>query len=192
MAYPTTPFFQSLNLRSNDKTLVSQSVNGRTQSRKLASQYWEFSAVYAPMKRAEFMPVYAFIMAQSGQHQTFEIQLPVLNDSQGAASGVLLATAAHAAGLTSITVDGITGGLLAGDMVKFGHDKVYMITATTNTSGNATSIDIMPPLRIGISNDEVINYQNITMKVRLKNDVQEFGMGNDGMFNYEVDFIESL
>ena len=187
MAYPTTPVFQSLNLRSNDKTLVSQSVNGRTQSRKLASQYWEFSAVYALMKRAEFMPVYAFIMAQSGQHQTFEIQLPVLDDSQGAASGVLLATAAHAAGLTSITVDGITGGLLAGDMVKFGHDKVYMITATTTTS-----IDIMPPLRVGITNDEVVNYQNVTMKVRLKNDVQEFGMGNDGMFNYEVDFIESL
>ena len=191
MAYPTTPVFQALNLKSNDKTLVSQSVNGRTQSRKLASQYWEFSAVYPPMTRAEFMPVYAFIMAQSGQHQTFNIQLPVLDDTQGTAAGTLKSSAAHAAGLTTINVDGVVGKLSVGDMVKFGHDKVYMITLT-NTSGDTTLIDIMPPLRQSIANDEVINYQNVTIKVRLKNDVQEFGIGNDGLFSYEVDFIEAL
>jgi hypothetical protein len=187
MAYPTTPVFQSLNLRSNDKTLVSQSVNGRTQSRKIASQFWEFSAAYPPMTRSEFMPVYAYLMAQRGQHQTFSIQLPVLDDSNGAATGTLKSTATHTAGSTNITVGGAVGTLLAGDMVKFGHDKTYMITAATTTS-----IDIMPPLRIGIANGEVVNYQNVTMKVRLKNDVQEFGISNDGLFSYEVDFIEAL
>jgi len=194
MTYPTTPVFQALNLRSNDKTLVSQSVNGRTQSRKLASQYWEFSAVYPPMTRAEFMPVYAFIMKQGGQHQTFDIQLPVLDDTQGDATGNLVVTriGGYSAGAHALDVDATDGVIKEGDFIKFGHDKVYMITQAITHNGVTSLISIYPPLRQSISDGDLIQYRNVTIKVRLKNDVQEFGIGNDGLFNYEVDFIEAL
>ncbi len=192
MAYPTTPVFQSLNLRSNDRTLVSQAVNGRTQSRKLASQYWEFSAQYPPMKQADFMPVYAYVMKQRGQNGTFTVRMPVLEDARGTASGTLKANGAKVAGLNTVVVDGITGTLVEGDMIKFGHDKVYMVVGHTETTGNTTSIDIEPALRIAVADNETILFDNVTMKVRLKNDVQVFGMSNNGMYKYEVDFVEAL
>jgi len=192
MAYPTTPVFQSVNLKSNDKTLTSQTVNGRTQSRKLSSQYWEFSAKYPPMTQADFMPVYAYIMKQRGQSETFTVRIPILEDARGTASGTLRVNGTKAAGQTTIVVDGITGTVVEGDMIKFSHDKVYMVVGHTETSSNTTSIDIQPPLRSNVANDETINYDNVTMKVRLRNDIQSFGMSNDGLFRYEVDFIEAL
>ena len=192
MAYPTTPVFQSVNLKSNDKTLTSQTVNGRTQSRKLASQYWEFSAKYPPMTQADFMPVYAYVMQQRGQSNTFTVRIPVLEDARGTASGTLKVNVAKAAGQTTIAVDGITGTIVEGDLIKFGHDKVYMVVGHTETSGNTRTIEIQPPLRSNVANDETINYDNVTMKVRLRNDIQSFGMSNDGLFRYEVDFIEAL
>jgi len=67
-----------------------------------------------------------------------------------------------------------------------------MVVGHTETSSNTTSIDIQPPLRSNVANDETINYDNVTMKVRLRNDIQSFGMSNDGLFRYEVDFIEAL
>ena len=192
MAYPTTPVFQSVNLKSNDKTLTSQTVNGRTQSRKLASQYWEFSAKYPPMTQADFMPVYAYVMQQRGQSNTFTVRIPVLEDARGTASGTLRVNGTKAAGQTTIVVDGITGTIVEGDMIKFSHDKVYMVVGHTETSSNTTSINIQPPLRSNVANDETINYDTVTMKVRLRNDIQSFGMSNDGLFRYEVDFIEAL
>jgi len=192
MAYPTTPVFQSVNLTSNDKTFVSQTVNGRTQSRKLASQYWEWSAKYPPMKQADFMPVYAYVMKQRGQNATFTVRIPILEDARGTASGVLKVNGAKTAGQTSIVVDGITGTIVEGDMIKFGHDKVYMVVGHTETTSNTTTIIIEPPLRTALANDETITYDNVTMKVRLRNDVQSFSMSNDSMFRYEVDFVEAL
>ena len=192
MAYPTTPVFQSVNLKSNDKTLTSQTVNGRTQSRKLASQYWEFSAKYPPMKQADFMPVYAYVMKQRGQNATFTVRIPILEDARGTASGTLKVKGAKTAGQTSIVVDGITGTIVEGDMIKFSHDKVYMVVGHTETTSNTTTIVIEPPLRTAVADNETITYDNVTMKVRLRNDIQSFGMSNDSMFRYEVDFIEAL
>jgi hypothetical protein len=192
MAYPITPVFQSVNLKSNDKTLTSQTVNGRTQSRKLASQYWEFSAKYPPMKQADFMPVYAYVMKQRGQNATFTVRIPILEDARGTASGTLKVKGAKTAGQTSIVVDGITGTIVEGDMIKFSHDKVYMVVGHTETTSNTTTIVIEPPLRTAVADNETITYDNVTMKVRLRNDIQSFGMSNDSMFRYEVDFIEAL
>jgi len=64
--------------------------------------------------------------------------------------------------------------------------------STSVRAGNTKSIDIEPPLRVGVANDETITYDNVTMKVRLRNDIQSFGMSNDSMFRYEVDFVEAL
>jgi len=192
MAYPISPVFESVNLKSIDRTLTSQTVNGRTQSRKLASQYWEFSAKYPPMKQADFMPVFAYVMKQRGKSETFTVRIPILEDARGTASGIFKVNGAKAAGQTTIVVDGITGTVVEGDMIKFGHDKVYMVVSHTEATGNTTSIEIQPPLRDGVANDEVITYDNVTMKVRLKNDIQSFGFSNDGLMRYEVDFIEAL
>lgn len=193
MSYPESPVFQAVSFESVNPTLISEAVNGRTQTRQIAGQRWAFSAKYPPMARSDFMPVYAFLMKQRGQLNTFTVTIPIIEDARGTASGTLRANGSASAGATSVTVDGVTGTLVEGDLVKFnGHDKVYMVVAHTETTGNTTSITIEPPLRTGVADNEVITYDDVPIKVRLKNDVQSYDLRVDSMFEYEVDFIEAL
>ena len=67
-----------------------------------------------------------------------------------------------------------------------------MVTAHTESTGNTTSITVSPPLVDDIANNSSITYDNVPIKVRLKNDVQAFSMANDSMFRYELDFLEAL
>lgn len=191
MSYPTTPVFQTVNLQSQSPTLVSESASGKLQARQIAGQRWSFSARYSPLSRSEFAPVSAFIMQQRGRLNTFTIELPIMSDSASSATGTLAANGAVAAGNTVITTDGLTGSLNVGDMVKFnGHDKVYMVVAVSGT--NMTSMTIEPPLTDSVADNETIDYNNVLMKVRLNNDVQEFGLRTDSLISYEVDFIEAI
>lgn len=191
MAYPTSPVFQSVNLQSQSPTLVSEAASGKLQARQIAGQRWVFTASYPPLTRAEFAPVSAFIMQQRGRLNTFTIEIPVVSDSASSATGTLAVNGAVTAGNTVITVDGLTGSLELGDLVKFnGHDKVYMIVAKSGT--NMTSMTVEPPLVENVANNETIIYNNVPMKVRLNNDVQEFGLRTDSLVSYEVDFIEAI
>lgn len=191
MAYPTSPVFSTVNLQSQSPTLVSEAASGKLQARQIAGQRWVFTASYPPLTRAEFAPVSAFIMQQRGRLNTFTIEIPVLSDSASSATGTLAVNGAVTAGNTVIAVDGLTGSLELGDLVKFnGHDKVYMVVAKSGT--NMTSMTVEPPLVEDVANDETIIYNDVPMKVRLNNDVQEFGLRTDSLVSYEVDFIEAI
>ena len=195
MSYPTTPVFTTVNLKSESPTLVSEAASGKLQARQIAGQRWSFSASYAPMTRSEFAPVSAFIMQQRGRLNTFYIELPVISDSASSASGTLAVNniSGYVAGTTTIAVNGLSGRLSVGDLIKFnGHDKVYMVVDESDTSGNTTSITVEPQLVQGVVNDETIDYNSVQMKVRLNNDVQEFGLRTDSLISYEVDFIEAI
>lgn len=191
MSYPTSPVFRTVNLQSISPTLVSESASGKLQARQIAGQRWSFTASYPPLTRSEFAPVSAFIMQQRGRLNTFTIEIPVVSDSASSATGTLAVNGAVTAGNTVIAVDGLTGSLELGDLVKFdGHDKVYMVVAKSGT--NMTSMTIEPPLVDDIADDEEVIYNNVPMKVRLNNDVQEFGLRTDSLVSYEVDFIEAI
>lgn len=191
MAYPTSPVFSTVNLQSQSPTLVSEAASGKLQARQIAGQRWVFTASYPPLTRAEFAPVSAFIMQQRGRLNTFTIEIPVVSDSASSATGTLAVNGAVTAGNTVIAVDGLTGSLELGDLVKFnGHDKVYMVVAKSGT--NMTSMTVEPPLVENVANDETIIYNDVPMKVRLNNDVQEFGLRTDSLVSYEVDFIEAI
>lgn len=191
MSYPTSPVFRTVNLQSISPTLVSESASGKLQARQIAGQRWSFTASYPPLTRSEFAPVSAFIMQQRGRLNTFTIEIPVVSDSVSSATGTLAVNGAVTAGNTVIAVDGLTGSLELGDLVKFdGHDKVYMVVAKSGT--NMTSMTIEPPLVEDIADDEEVIYNDVPMKVRLNNDVQEFGLRTDSLVSYEVDFVEAI
>jgi hypothetical protein len=177
---------------SNDPTLFSESVSGRTQARKVSGQRWELKAKYPPMTQADFMPVYAYVVSQRGRLNTFTVRIPVLEDARGTASGTFSVNGAKTAGQTVISIDGGSGTLVEGDFIKFAHDKVYMVVAHSETSGNTRSITVSPALVVSIADNSSITYDNVPIKVRLKRDVQQFNMSNDSMFRYELDFIEAL
>ena len=188
--YPTTPVFNAVGFTSQYFNLSSETISGRIQVRNIGGQRFSFTASYPPMTRSEFQPVSAFMMQQRGMAETFTIVLPQVSEASGTASGTLTANAAVAIGATSIAVDGFTGILKAGDMVKFaGHNKVYMITADRSGPG---SLYFEPALISSVSENEVITYDDVPFTVRLNNDVQEFGIATDLTYSYEVDFVEAI
>ncbi len=187
--YPSTPEFQAINLKSTHNNLKSTTISGRTQVRTIGGQKWEFSAKYNPMTRAEFQPVFAFVTSQQGSLGTFSIVPPVIGSTSGTATGTALVNGATSAGATSVPVDGFTGTIKAGDFVRFGHTKVYMVTADIDGAGD---LSIEPALITAVSDDETMTYNDVAFTMRLRNDVQQFGLSRFEYYTYEVDMEEVL
>jgi hypothetical protein len=187
--YPASPVFNSVSIGNEYFNLSSQTISGRIQVRNIGGQRFKLTASYPPMSRAEFAPVNAFVMAQRGMAETFTIVVPEISSKAGNASGTLYASASASIGATTASVSGISGTLKAGDVIKFAnHSKVYMVTADRTGAGTLT---FYPNLVAAVSSSEQIVYNNVPFTVRLANDVQEFAVGTDLYYSYEVDMIEA-
>ena len=188
--YPTTPVFNGVGFNSRHYNLSSETISGRTQVRNIGGQRWEFSASYPPLTRSQFAPVNAFIMGQRGMAETFTIVLPEISSRSGNASGSVQTSASEAIGQATISIDGLSGTLKAGDVIKFdNHSKVYMIVSDLTGSGD---LEIQPSLRVAVPNDTAIIFNNVPFTVRLNNDLQEYTLGLSSLVRYEVDFLEAV
>jgi len=191
--FPTSPAFNSLNISSEQKTITSTTDSGKMFATQVDGQRWKLTASFPPMTRADFMPIYAFIIKQRSQKETFSIIPPVVSNARGTETGTVLVNGSHSAGDTTINIDGMNGTFKAGEFIKFSGSKVYMIVedASADSNGEAT-ITIEPPLRSALSDNETVTYDSVPFTVRLQNDVQDFNTGTDGLFRFEVDVIEAL
>ena len=193
--------FNAVNFQSNQKTLLSQTDSGKTFRRQIQGQKFSFTVSYPPMTRSEFAPIMAFIMKQRSRKEDFTIVFPSYLNAQGNETNTLLVNGVHAVADTTIAIDGFAGDgagrLKAGDLIKFAHDKVYMIVEDVTSSSNSATVTIEPPLRTALANDTSVTYDSVPFNVHLASDAQEFASGQvdkDGnlLFNYEFDVIESL
>ena len=195
--FPSSPAFNSLNVKSIQPTFVSRTISGRRQARQIAGQFFSMTATFPPMTRAQFAPIDEFIMKQRGQYETFTLVMPVLSTGLGSPAGTPLIRGADQTGRTLAT-DGWTGGISifkAGDYLKLDHDKVYKVVAdvTSNASSSAdTPITIEPALITSPADNSAITHTSVPFTVALTTGVQEFATGTSGLFSYEVDFAEVL
>tara|TARA_R100001460_G_C3516970_1_gene172125 strand:- start:258 stop:869 length:612 start_codon:yes stop_codon:yes gene_type:complete len=200
-ALPDTSF-DAINIRSQQKTLVSTTDSGKTFRRQVDGQRWTFTVSYPLMPRSTFAPIQAFIIKQRSQKENFTITFPSYLNAQGNENTTINVNGVHAVGDTTIDIDGFhadgAGRLKAGDFIKFsGHSKVYMIMADVTSSSNAATVTIEPPLRSALANDETVTYDSIPFTVYLNSDLQEFQSNqsnNEGkpLFKFEFDVTESL
>lgn len=193
--------FEAINLQSNQKTLFSDTDSGKSFRRQIQAQRFSFTVSYPPMKRSDFAPIMAFIMKQRSRQEDFTITMPSYLNAQGNETGTLLVNGSHSASDTTIAIDGFAGDgagrLKAGDLLKFAHDKVYMVVEDVTSSSNSATVTIEPPLRTALADNSGVTYDSVPFKVHLTSDVQEFQTNeNDGdgnlLFTYEFDVIESL
>tara|TARA_Y100001973_G_scaffold46406_1_gene69250 strand:+ start:7347 stop:7955 length:609 start_codon:yes stop_codon:yes gene_type:complete len=193
--------FTAINLQSNQKTLFSETDSGKSFRRQVQGQRFSFTVSYPPMKRSDFAPIMAFIMKQRSRKEDFTITMPSYLNAQGNETGTLLVNGSHSATDTTIAIDGFAGDgagrLKAGDLLKFAHDKVYMVIDDVTSSSNSATVTIEPPLRTALSDNSAVTYDSVPFKVHLTSDVQEFATtenDKDGnlLFTYEFDVIESL
>ncbi len=152
---------------------------------------------FPPMTRASFAPIFAFITAQRGRKESFTYTPPLIDDALGTETGSVLVNGEHAVGDTTIAMDAFAGDgagrFKAGDFIKFAsHDKVYMVVSDVTSSSNAATVTIEPPLTTALADNEAVTYDSVPFTVALKNDVQEFQIGQDALYRYELDFIEVI
>ena len=188
--FPSSPELSTVNVISLQPNLMSETRSGRRQVRSIGSQRWSITATYNPMTRAEFMPVYAFVLSQKGQLESFQFVPPVVGSTSGTATGSVTTNGASAIGATSITIAGLTGTLKAGDFIKFStHSKVYMVTADRSGAGAMT---IEPPLFVAVATSVAITYSSVPFTVRLNNDVQQYRLAGYERYTFEIDMVEAL
>jgi hypothetical protein len=150
------------------------------------------------MTRTEFAPINAFVMKQRSQMESFQYVPPTIDDALGVASGVISVNGAISAGVTSVAIDGManstSGVFKAGDYFRFtGQTKVYMVMADVDSNGSGEgTLTFEPPLRDNVSDNAVLIYSNVDFTVGLTGDIQEFTIGTENYFQYEVDLIEVL
>ena len=199
-ALPNTAF-NAINFKSNQKTLFSETDSGKTFRRQVQGQRFSFTLSYPTLTRSDFAPIMAFIVKQRSRKENFTITLPTTFDSQGNETGTLLVNGSHSVGDTTIAIDAFAGDgagrLKAGDLIKFAHDKVYMVVADVTSSSNAATVTIEPPLRTALTDNSSVTYNSVPVTVHLNSDMQEFETNandKDGnlLFNFEFDVIESL
>ena len=199
-AFPiSTSKFETLGIKSIQNTLISKSLSGKKLSRQIQNQRFGFTARIITGKRSDvYGELMAFIMKQRSSKEDFTITPPEVKNARGNVSGTVLVNGVQSVGDTTITVDGMTGTLKAGDFVKFAHDKVYMVVADVTADGsNEATLTIEPPLITALADDSSVTYDNIPFKVHLTNDVQEFGTvgaDKDGnvLYQFELDVEETL
>jgi hypothetical protein len=196
--FPTSPVARSANIRSLQNTIVSVTTSGRKQARQIDGQRFAITISFPQMTRAEFAPIKAFVMKQRSQLENFTFIPPTEGNAQGVASTVISTNASVTAGATTCTVDGMTlstnGILKAGDYFRFtGQQKVYMAVEDLNSNGSGVgTLTFEPPLRASVADNNVIIYDNVDFTVSLTNDIQEFDLGVNNYYSYEIDVVEVL
>ena len=196
-SFPSSPEPSSINIKSNQTTMVSVSISGRRQARQLQNQRWSMEVGFPPMTRSEFAPIMAFIVSQRGKKESFQFTPVIVDDALGVETGSVLVNGVHAVGDTTIAMDAFaadgSGRFKAGDFIKFGgHNKVYMVVSDVTSSSNAATVTIEPPLTTALSDDDTVVYDSVPFTVALSNDIQEFGIPSDAFFRYEMKFIEVI
>ena len=196
-SFPSSPEPSSINIKSNQTTMVSVSISGRRQARQLQNQRWSMEVGFPPMTRSEFAPIMAFIVSQRGKKESFQFTPVIVDDALGVETGTVLVNGSHSVGDTTIAMDAFaadgSGRFKAGDFIKFGgHNKVYMVVSDVTSSSNAATVTIEPPLTTALSDNDTVVYDSVPFTVALSNDVQVFGLPSDAFFRYEMKFIEVI
>ena len=196
-SFPSSPEPSSINIKSNQTTMVSVAISARRQARQLQNQRWSMEVGFPPMTRSEFAPIMAFIVSQRGKKESFQFTPVIIDDALGVETGTVLVNGVHAVGDTTIAMDAFaadgSGRFKAGDFIKFGgHNKVYMVVSDVTSSSNAATVTIEPPLTTALSDNDTVVYDSVPFTVALSNDIQEFGLPSDAFFRYEMKFIEVI
>lgn len=192
---PTTLKPAQATLKSTQPTRVSVSHSLKRQARTDGVQRWSIRLQWPPMLRVHLGELFAFLLSQRGQADTFTTTLQGQTAPQGSWAGSPVVNGASQTGST-VALSGFTASqtnvVKAGDLLKFaGHTKVYMATAdaSSNASGQA-SVAIMPALVTSPANGEAVVSSNVPFTVALTSDNLETSMQPGVVYGLAIDLVE--
>lgn len=183
--FPIAPVPNKITPRSTHQTYVSMSRSLRRQAASRGGHLWSFDLEYPAMTRNTFQPLWAFIVAQRGQYETFAFVPAVFgigNGDVGTSAPVVNGTVQTG---RSVVSNGWQAGatMKAGDFIRFsGHTKCYMLTAdvVADAVGNAT-ISIEPALFVSPADNEPLIITDVDFTCAFTEDVHELA-ASPGVF----------
>ena len=176
----------AVELESNQPTVTSQSLSGRTQVRSFGGHTWSARIIMPPLSQEKLRRIYAFLVQQKGSLTSFTISptnLAQVSGTQNNSEGI---SSTNAIGATSVTTDN-SNKFAAGDMINFsGHSKAYMVT-----DHDGATLKFEPALISAVANTEnVLSKDNFKLTVRLSGDSVKYFEGADGFASLEFDVVE--
>ena len=218
-SYTAGPGFATVKVTANQPTSVSITNSGRATARSIAGHRWRIAITYNPLTRAEFEPIYNFLLERRGRLKPFEVVLPQYDSPQTAitcASGTQLTVdGAVTAGATNFTVDNhshaSTGSLKPGDMFTItdssnsNHKKTYRVVRVLNradylTGNQPPAADgsshhriyyTSPSIEKDISDNSTLVTTNPTFRVIQEQDVREYSLGTNNLYQFSLNLIEA-
>lgn len=209
------PGFASMTLQSNRPVQVSRTRSGRGVQVSTGEQYWEINITYHPMTRAQFDVVSTFLEARNGRLNPFFVVLPQYNKPKDAnfatfvTNNIVRANGAHTAGSQTLNIDAdvnFSGAPKPGDYFTItdsadaNHKKAYKVVAVESNANYQTGqsqptlaqfrLHLMPPLVRNVSDNSTINWINPKFRVIQKNDVLEYQLGTDNLYQFQLQLEE--
>ena len=211
------PGFASVSLTSQQPTIRDVTNSGRILGRAIAAHKWKIKITYNPMTRAEFDPVYTFLLQRRGPLNPFFVSLPqyrVPKDSTFAtyaASTNLEVASGIAAGATSALIGRsgysnttnktpFPGDLFTLNATNSNHKKVYMVTrvettadyqtSTTQPSSSQVRIHFTPGLSKSVVTGDDVVFHNPLVKVIMVGDVQEYSLNTQNLYSFSLNLEE--
>jgi hypothetical protein len=211
------PGFASVSLRSVRDTQVSRTISGRGVTRSQGSQMFDIDIQYNPMSRAEFEPVFSFLLSRNARRTPFYVQLPQYASPRNATwatfvtANAITTSAANNAGSTNMLITNASmvagsGDPSPGDMFTItdstntNHTKAYLITRVENStvfeSGggtvavNSRRIHFVPPLTKTTPAGATVNFIAPKIRCILKSDIQEYSLNTNNLFQFTLNLEE--
>lgn len=185
---PSGVDIQAIEFKSNQPTVKTQSLSGRTQTRTFGGQFWSATIEMPPLTQEDLRVVYAFLVKQKGSASTFTISPYNLQQSSGTQSASEAITTGAGLGANSVTTTG-SNEFSVGDMINFSnHTKAYMVT---QVSGQTLTFE--PGLLTAVTSSHTVESKgNFELTVRLEGDEFMYSTGNDLYSRLKFDIVEAI
>ena len=211
------PGWASVQLTSKQPVVQNRTNSGRVVARALAGHTWEISINYNELTKAEFMPIYAFLIQKVGKLNPFFVALPqyqVAQDSTFAAAmaggtAITVNESAPPAGRNYLLCSYSGGGsprpgdiFIISDSSNSNHTKLYMVTRVeTNSDYNSNvgsqpsssqrRIHFTPSLTHETSNGSTLDFTSPLMRVVNSSDTNQYSLNTNGLYSFGLKLIEA-
>jgi len=187
-SFPSSPGLADLEITSFAPTMVSTGHDQTRQVRSRGIHRWLIEGnLPRGMKRAVFAPVFAFMVGQRGQFETFTFTPPELGNTQGTASSVTVNGGSQTG--RTVNINTLSGNLKAMDFIKFAnHAKVYMLMA--DAANGATSLSIEPALITSPAHASAITVNSVPFTVAFTADTAKLALRPPLLAGTKISMIE--
>ena len=207
------PGFATVKFSSEQPVSFNRTNSGRVTTRAIVGQHFKIDITYNPMTRAQFEPVYSFLMEKRGRLKPFFVVLPQYSTPQTTTSGTISVLGSITSGDSNFLVDGYSGvnsggGLKPGDIFNFAdsgnsnHKKAYQIVrvaSNTDRLASDSAIDstdkkrfyVVPPIEKGVTDNSTITYIDPMFRVVQNKDVQSYALGTNNLFSFSLTLEEA-